>query len=636
MITESSIEQLLNIVAIEDVVADYITTKRSGSRYKANCPFHDEKTASFTITPAMGIYKCFGCQKAGNAIGFLMEINQMSFVESVRALANKYNFELEETFDGDKDEFEEKRQRRQNQQVAMDFGAKFFKENLHDSPDGQAIGLSYFKERGFSQASIIKWQLGFASEGWTSLYDRLKKDKYDLETFTDVGLLRKKENGEYYDWYRNRVMFPILGVSGNVIALAGRILGDKSAKEPKYVNSPETELYHKSDILFGMYQAKSAIKKDDKVYLVEGYTDVISLAQAGVENVVASSGTALTEGQIRLIRRFTDNITVLYDGDAAGQKASMRGIDIILEAGLNVRVVTFPLGEDPDSYCQKLGPEKFAAFLKSDEQNFIYFKARSLFEEAVLRDPILKAERIKDILVSVSKIPDAIKRNALMFELSRICEIDEQILTLELNKLLKKGSIDRQKQVVEELKLITQNVGVVMPKEPLTDEWQEKALFKLLLEHANKEFKDEITVFHFLLAEFSNDPELKFNNSAVGIVFSELYEMDIPSWPGQQYYINHPNMDISTLAIQLLNRDYTLSEGFANNGIYILTEEKNHKQELLSVVLHLRRKKLDNIIKSRINELENEGADTETILEHLNYLNDTKLRIANELGGTVY
>ena len=429
MISESSIEQLLNIVAIEDVVGDYVNIKRSGSRFKGSCPFHDEKTASFILTPSMGIYKCFGCQRAGNSVGFLMEIEQYSYVEALKALASKYNFELEETFDGTKEEYEAGRLKKQNQQVAMNYALKHFMTNLWDKEEGKAVGQSYFKQRGYSTAIIKKWQLGFASDSWTDLYTVLKRDKYDLETFADVGLIRKKENEEYYDWYRNRVIFPIHSVSGNVIAFAGRILGAKSDKEPKYVNSPETELYHKSNVLFGMYQAKTAIKKAEKVYLVEGYTDVISLAQAGVENVVASSGTALTEGQIRLIKRFTNNITVLYDGDAAGQKASERGIDIILEAGLNVRVVAFPEGEDPDSYCQKLGPDKFAEFLNENEQNFIYFKARSLFEEAVLKDPILKAERIKDILVSVSKIPDGIKRNALMFELSRICEIDEAILT---------------------------------------------------------------------------------------------------------------------------------------------------------------------------------------------------------------
>ncbi len=636
MISESSIEQLLNIVAIEDVVGDYVNIKRSGSRFKGSCPFHDEKTASFILTPSMGIYKCFGCQKAGNSVGFLMEIEQYSYVEALKALASKYNFELEETFDGTKEEYEAGRLKKQNQQVAMNYALQHFMTNLWDKEEGKAIGQSYFKQRGYSTAIIKKWQLGFASDSWTNLYAAVKKDKYDLETFADVGLLRKKENEEFYDWYRNRVIFPIHSVSGNVIAFAGRILGTKSDKEPKYVNSPETELYHKSNVLFGMYQAKTAIKKAEKVYLVEGYTDVISLAQAGVENVVASSGTALTEGQIRLIKRFTNNITVLYDGDAAGQKASERGIDIILEAGLNVRVVAFPEGEDPDSYCQKLGPEKFAEFLNENEQNFIYFKARSLFEEAVLKDPILKAERIKDILVSVSKIPDGIKRNALMFELSRICEIDEAILTTELNKLTKKSNFDKQKTISEELRLITNQAGVVMPKEPLTDEWQEKALFKLLLEHADKSFVGDTTVFQTVLSEFSNDPELMFTNEVIGLIFHELNEMDVPDWPGQKYYVNHSDSNISQLAIQLLNKNYTLSEHFADNHIYVLDENSNFRHELVSVVLHLRRKKLDNLIRNKISELEKSDVDVEYILEHISYLNEAKLRIANELGGTVY
>ncbi len=633
MITQSSIEQLMNMVAIEDIVGDYVNIKRSGSRYKGNCPFHDEKTASFIVTPSLGIYKCFGCQNAGNAIGFLMAIEQYSFVEAVRAIASRYNFELEETFEGTKEEFEEKKEKRQNQQVAMEFALKFFIENLQEHAEGKAIGLSYFKERGFSTATINKWKLGFALDSWDALYTKTKTQKYDLDVFADVGLLRKKDNGDYYDWYRNRVMFPIHSVSGNIIAFAGRILGNKTDKEPKYVNSPETELYHKSDVLFGMYEAKNTIKKYDKVYLVEGYTDVISLAQAGVENVVASSGTALTDGQIRLIKRFTDNITVLYDGDAAGQKASMRGIDLILESGMNVRIVGFPLGEDPDSYCQKLGPEGFADFLKTNEQNFIYYKARTLFTEEVERDPIRKAEEIKDILNSVAKIPDAIKRNALLFELSRICAMDEQLLASELSKILRKARRNNEDPaeaaIKDQLVKITQESQVLMPDLAVTTEPQEKMLFKLLLHHAHKPFIDDISVFHFMIQELSHDIKMPYDNKAVGMIFNEIEQMDVPTWPGQKYYLNHVNNQIASLAIDLVETNYALSNTFAENDIYVLPESKNYKHDIQNAIIHYRLRKLMRIREMRhktlkevqdnmlANTQDQNMADIENKIEHM-------------------
>ena len=337
MITEQSIQQLLSVVPIEDVVGDYVQLRRSGSRFKAPCPFHDEKTPSFVVSPTMGIYKCFGCQKGGNAIQFLMDVENLSFIESAKNLAARFGVTLEETGGGlDREQYQEQQLKRESIQAAVDFAAEFFQQQLSDTEEGQSIAMPYFRERGFTQETIRKWQLGYSPESWEAFVQAAKAKGYKTEFLLDAGLIKPRDNGTHYDLFRHRVIFPIHSVVGKVIGFGGRKMSSTDPS-PKYVNSPETELYKKSDVLFGLFQAKNAIKKLDKVLLCEGYTDVITLHQAGIENVVASSGTALTPGQIKLVKRFTHDVTVIYDGDAAGIKASMRGIDLLLEENLNVR-----------------------------------------------------------------------------------------------------------------------------------------------------------------------------------------------------------------------------------------------------------------------------------------------------------
>jgi DNA primase len=449
MISPNSVDHLLQVAVIEDVVGDYVKLKRAGSRYKGNCPFHDEKTPSFVVTPNMGIYKCFGCQKGGNSIQFMMDIDNLTFTEAARQLAKRYGIELVESNSENKDAEMQFQREKENLQAANDFALEFFQEELHNSEEGKTVAMPYFRERGYTPETIRYWNLGFSPSGWDAFYQKAKKLGYSEEFLISAGLIKQRDkDGSYYDLFRNRVIFPLLGVTGKVVGFAGRIMG-KVDKAPKYVNSPETLLYKKSDFLFALFQAKGTIRKEDKAYLMEGYTDVMTLHQSGITNAVASSGTALTPGQIKLIKRFTDNTTIIYDGDTAGMKASMRGINLLLEGGLNVRVVPMPEGEYPDSYCKKLGPEGFKNYLDQNEQNFITFKAKLLLE-GTQNDPLKKSDAIRDIIESVSLIGDPLKRDVLIKELEHIFDISSDLIYTELGKELRKVQQQEQKQLLEE------------------------------------------------------------------------------------------------------------------------------------------------------------------------------------------
>lgn len=414
-LSPKTIQEVQDRAEIEEVVGDYVPLKKKGQNMWACCPFHDEKTPSFSVAPNKGIYKCFGCGKAGDSIQFIMDLEGLNFPEAIRQLADKYGIEIEETESSP--EQQEAYNERESLYIVLNFATEYFKDLLHNHPQGKSIGLSYFKERGFSNATIAEFDLGFTLDQWDGLIKAAKAAGHSEELLEKAGLIIKKED-KTYDRFRNRVIFPIHSISGKPIAFGARILiNDK--KQPKYINSPETDVYHKSEVLYGIAQAKKSIRDKENCYLVEGYTDVISLHQSGVENVVASSGTSLTTQQIKLIGRYAQNVTVLFDGDAAGLKAAMRGIDLILEGGLNVKVVIFPDGEDPDSYSQKMGDEAFKTFLTENAKDFIRFKSDLLLEETK-KDPIKKAETIQDIVRSISKIPDPVKRAIYIKEWSDV------------------------------------------------------------------------------------------------------------------------------------------------------------------------------------------------------------------------
>lgn len=430
MIDQATIDKIMAATDIVDVVSDFVSLRRRGANYWGLCPFHDDRSPSFSVSPSKGVCKCFSCGKGGSAIHFIMEHEQLSYYEALKYLAKKYNIEVHEK--ELTDEERQKRSERENMFVINTFAQEFFSKSLLETDEGRSVGLAYFKERGFNEDIIRKFGLGYSPEKRDALAVEAQKRGYKIDYLLKTGLCREGQNGRIYDLFSGRVMFPVYSVSGKVVAFGGRIL-KSGVKISKYFNSPESDIYHKSDELYGIYQAKRAIEKERRCYLVEGYTDVLSMHQSGIENVVASSGTALTHGQIRLIHRFTDNITVLYDGDAPGIKASLRGIDLLLQEGLNIKVVLLPDGEDPDSFAKSQSAESFTRYIKEHETDFIRFKTQLLLEDAG-EDPIKRAAIISNIVESISLIPDAIVRSVYVQECSRLLQIDEQVLLSELNK----------------------------------------------------------------------------------------------------------------------------------------------------------------------------------------------------------
>ncbi|KKB50168.1 DNA primase [Parabacteroides sp. HGS0025] len=431
MIDQPTIDRILDAANIVDVVSEFVTLRKRGVNYVGLCPFHTDKTPSFYVSPAKNICKCFACGEGGTAVHFIMKHEQLNYFDALRYLAKKYNIEIQERELTDKEK--QRKSDRESMLIVNSWAQQYFTTQLYEHIEGKTVGLRYFAERGFREDTIRKFQLGYSLDQRDALYKEAKKNGYKKEFLEKTGLVIAYDNGGVNDRFRGRVIFPVHTLSGKVVAFGGRVL-KKDEKTAKYVNSPESEIYHKSNELYGIFFAKQAIVKADCCFLVEGYTDVISMHQAGIENVVASSGTALTQGQIRLIHRFTSNITVLYDGDAAGIKAALRGIDLLLEDGMNVKVVLLPDGEDPDSFARKHNASQFAEFIKQNETDFIRFKTRLLLDDAG-NDPIKRSSLITDIIRTVAIIPDNIARSIYIRECSSMMEIDEQVLLNEVNKI---------------------------------------------------------------------------------------------------------------------------------------------------------------------------------------------------------
>ena len=447
MISQNTISQVFETARVEEVIGDFVQLKKAGSNFKGLSPFSDERTPSFMVSPVKQIWKDFSTGKGGNAVTFLMEHEHFTYPEAIKYLAKKYNIEVEET--QRTDEEKAKADARESLYLVSEFANTYFQKILHKTDHGQAIGLSYFKERGFTEETIKKFQLGYALDEWQAFTDDALKNGYSIEFLEKTGLTIVKEQ-KRFDRFKGRVMFPIHSMSGRILGFGGRILGSDK-KAAKYLNSPESDIYHKSKILYGLYFAKQSIAKEDNCYLVEGYTDVIQFYQTGIKNVVSSSGTALTPEQIRLINRLTNNITVLFDGDAAGIRASIRGIDLILEQGMNVKVCTFPDGEDPDSFAKSNSLEELSNYLFENAKDFIQFKASLLVKESD-NDPIKKAETIREIVNSISKIPDQIKREVYIQECARIMDISEEVLFSTLAQIHKKDVQEVNKKYKKEQK----------------------------------------------------------------------------------------------------------------------------------------------------------------------------------------
>ena len=489
MISKNTIDTVFETARVEEVIGDFVQLKRAGSNFKGLSPFSDERSPSFMVSPAKQIWKDFSSGKGGNSVAFLMEHEHFTYPEAIRYLAKKYNIEIEET-----ERTEEEKANtdvKESMYLVSEYAKDYFHDILLHSEEGKAIGYSYFKERGFTNDTIKKFALGFSPEQWDAFSKEALGKGYKLEFLESTGLTINKDE-RLIDRFRGRVMFPIQSMSGRILGFGGRILGNDK-KAAKYLNSPESDIYHKSKVLYGIFQAKQAIAKQNNCYLVEGYTDVIQFNQAGIENVVASSGTALTPDQIRLINRLTKNITVLYDGDAAGLRASIRGIDLILEEGMNVRVCTFPEGEDPDSFAKKTPLAEIHSYLESNSKDFIQFKASLLMDEAK-NDPIKKADLIRDMVASISKIPDRIKREIYIQECSRIMDISEQVLVNTLAQLVQKDLSESGKKSRQEQKAfeVVKNEDDI-PVEKVDIQFElERKIIEILLLYGEKteEFED--------------------------------------------------------------------------------------------------------------------------------------------------
>ena len=486
MISKETIEKVFDAARVEEVIGDFVQLKRSGSNMKGLSPFVNEKSPSFMVSPVKQIWKDFSSGKGGNAVTFLMEHEHFTYPEAIKYLANKYGIEVEETVLTNEDI--EQANEKESMYLVSEFARDYFHKTMLNTDEGQAIGLSYFKERGFTKETIEKFQLGYSPDTWDAFTKEALGKAYKLEYLEKTGLtIVKQEDGKTFDRFKGRVMFPIHSMSGRVLGFGGRILtNDKKAA--KYLNSPESEIYHKSKVLYGIYQAKQTIAKLDNCYLVEGYTDVIQFNQSGIENVVASSGTALTPDQIRLVSRLTNNMTVLFDGDAAGLRASIRGIDLILEAGMNVKVCSFPDGEDPDSFAKNNSYDDLKKYLDENSKDFIQFKADLLVKEAN-NDPIKKAELIRDMVVSISKISDTIKREVYIKECSRIMDISEEVLYNTLAQLLKKDISDANKKFVEEKKAfeVLKNNEQLQPEKIDSQYIFEQKIIEILLVNGTKQ-----------------------------------------------------------------------------------------------------------------------------------------------------
>ncbi|SFB02565.1 DNA primase [Algoriphagus aquimarinus] len=625
---------------IEEVLGDYLPMKKKGQNLWANCPFHGEKTPSFSISPAKQIYKCFGCGKAGDPIQFVMDIEGIGFQEAIKHIAGRYGIEVEED-ETRTPEQNEAQNERESLLIALGFARDFFVKNLQ-TPEGKSIGLSYFKERGFTPAIIEKFDLGYALEGWDNLLQGAKSAGFREDILLKAGLILQKEGDatRVYDRFRNRVIFPIHNISGKPLGFGARIL-TKDKNQPKYINSPETPVYHKSDVLYGMFQAKKAIREKDNCYLVEGYTDVVSLHLSGIENVVASSGTSLTDGQIKLIKRFTDQVTVLYDGDAAGIKASLRGIDLLLEGGLNVKAVVFPDGEDPDSYSRKVGSQAFQDYLENNSRDFIGFKI-GLYKEEFVKNPIRKAEVIREVVQSIGKIPDPIIRSVYAKEASGLLGIEEDIIHAELNKTLLKSQKDHYNNKQDDL-FAEQAMEELIPDETATSfseilRIQEREMVRLLVNYGWQKLVDEeMHLCQYLLSETE---ELEFTtpiyNKILSLYRSNLLQGEIPT---SEYFIGLGDQEVQKEVIDLITVRHEVSHHWADtHQIIINTESDDLTLTGFKSILRLKRKMVQKLMeeaKEKIKNAEAEHLDDDKVHEfQVIYfeLKKVQLEIDKELG----
>ncbi|WMX14367.1 MULTISPECIES: DNA primase [unclassified Aureispira] len=631
MITQKTIQTIFETVKVEDVVGDFVKLTRRGVNYIGLCPFHNEKTPSFTVSPAKNIYKCFGCGEGGNAVNFIMDLEQLSYPEALKSLAKKYNIPIEE------DELTEEQaaqlQLSDSLYVVNQFAKEHFQQQLFETDYGKSVGLSYFKQRGFREEIIKKFGLGFANGGANDLMQKGLSKGYEEEVLEKAGLIKNKR-----DFFKNRVQFPIHNVSGKVIGFGGRIL-TANKKAPKYLNTPETDIYNKRKTLYGIYFARKAIVKMNECYMVEGYTDVISLHQAGIENIVASSGTSLTADQVRLVKRYAPNMTILYDGDKAGIKAALRGLDIVIEQDMNVKVVLLPEGEDPDSYLKKVGATAFKEFIDREANDFILFKSNLLLKDAE-HDPIKKSEVIKDIVGSIAKIPDALKRSVYVKECAQLMEMSEQLLHTEINKRIqanaKKQYQQEQRQKSRETKSTKPSsepdyydpyegmpseeemlyAGGEFPmetggqpqkrntnvKKKTAEEYQEMDIARILINFGDRQLDKETTVAEFILLDMLDMIEEFDHPICSKIVQEYLTKLQANEKITTNYFTYHSDPAVAKLAVDLVARmeEHDFSEGWERLNVFLNTQELpeiNHVADAKSSILRFKLKKIERLIR---------------------------------------
>ena len=653
MISRSTIDRIFQAILIEDVVGEFVHLKKSGSSYRGLSPFVNEKTPSFFVVPAKGIYKDFSSGKGGNAIDFLMQHEKLTYPEALRWLANRYNIEIEEVSQTEEQKAE--KSEREQLSVVTDYANKYFQDQMYNSEMGRAIGLSYFEARGFREDTLKKFQLGYCPDGWDKMSQAAISAGHSLTYLLKTGLTREKD-GSPYDFFRGRVMFPIHNVSGKVIAFGGRTL--KAEKDiAKYFNSPESDLYHKSNTLYGLHLAKNAMVKEDNCFLVEGYTDVIALHQAGVENVVASSGTSLTEGQIRLIRRFTQNITILYDGDKAGIKASFRGIDMILKEGMNVRVSSFPDGDDPDSYSRKHSSEEIQLYVKDNAKDFIRYKTALLLEE-VGNDPIKKAGLIRGIVDSIALIPDAIKRSVFVQDCSQIMGIGESVLFLELNKSLqenlKKGpgkpAPSEEGGVHTTVEAPTPCDETVPIRDALNAEAQERDFLRILLmygeyempiEIVNEEGKREVihlSVADYLIGNLEHD-FMTLQSEVYSKMLKEYLELVKDNqMPSHHNFTSHEEESVRSEAVNVLTTRHQISENWkTKHGILTESEEHVIGKAAKDCLFRMKMRHVQIAAKAIESQLEGESNEDEVmiLLAEKKRLDEVRKQLADNFGTVV-
>lgn len=639
MIDKATIDKIMDAANIVDVVSEFVSLRKAGVNYKGLCPFHDEKTPSFVVSPSKGYCHCFSCGKGGNAVGFIMEHEQMTYPEALRWLAKKYNIEIHERELTDDEKREESE--RESLFIVNDWALHYFQDNLFNTQAGQAIGMQYFRSRGFRDDTINRFQLGYALPERDALARAAKAKGFKEEFLVTTGLCYRREDGRLQDRYAGRVIFPVHTVTGRVVAFGGRIL-ENNKKLAKYVNSPESLIYHKSNELYGIYQAKHAITKQDRCYLVEGYIDVTSMHQSGVENVVASSGTSLTTGQIRLIHRFTNNITVLYDGDSAGIHASIRGIDMLLAEGMNVKVLLLPDGDDPDSFAQKHAAQEFRDYIEAHQTDFIEFKTNLLLKG--VSDPIKRSEAISSIIRSVSVVKEPVTRSTYIKESSQRLGIKEEMFVGAMNKLIRKDLEDQRKQENRKIanEATTDDVLLLPSAEQKTAEI-EYLLIQLVVRHGEEVlYKDietengdkiNLSVSQYISYDLGTDG-LRFQNELYNRILEEaVIHNNDKDFKAESYFTYHTDIEISSIAMNMVIEHYVLSK-----SLQVRRDEDTLRNQVEHLILDFRMDYVEQHLKDLQREITLSANDTEKVMRLMAEYKDMQVirnEIAKELGNDI-